>query len=236
MYYKASMGGVIVDAYDSLPRVYYSARSRMILRCGNKDTEQGVVSTDGAHIWHVDGWPEFPVIEEIDGEVVLSEISYEEYIAIRTAMDEGQSIPDEEEDPELDDEDEPEDEDALAFVKRQRIAYSKKLLAQFLAEHPLVSTAHGGVEGTYAVTEEKQQLMALNYTTYQIQKASGIDTVLTWNETGMACEEWSEADFVQLILEVQAYVKPLVSAQQYIEMLIQGAKTTAEVMAIEIAY
>ena len=235
MFYKATLQGEIVDAFDDLQRVMWSVRSRMLLRCTEQGAAEGIISSNGEHIWHVDGWPEFPAdVEGIDATVTLAEIDEAEYRVIRAAIDEGQTIPDPEEDEE---EEVPvEDEETLAFLKRQRIAYSKKLLAQYLEENPLVSQAHGGATGIYAVTEEKQQLMALNYTTYQIQKAAGIEAVLTWNETGKACEPWTEAEFVQLILEAQQYVKPLVSKQQYMEMEIQSAETTEEVISVEIAF
>lgn len=232
MFYKVKQNNVIVDALDNLQCVRVFGAMNIILRCKEKEDPQGVISTNGQYIWHVEGWSEFPDMTGVDGTVQISEIDEEEYNVIRAALDEGSEIP---ADPEPEDDQEPEDEEAIDFVKRQRISYSKKLLAKFLEEHPFASAAHGEV-GIYAVTEEKQQLMALNYTTYQIQKAAGIDAVLTWNETGKACEEWTEEQFVQLILEVQQYVKPLVTRQQHIEMEIQAAQTAQEVMDIEISF
>lgn len=78
--------------------------------------------------------------------------------------------------------------------------------------------------------------MALNYNTYQIKKAAGVEAVLTWNETGEECEAWTEAEFVQLVIEIEAYVKPLVSLQQAYEKAIQTAGTLKEVERVEIAY
>lgn len=232
MFYKVKQNDAIVDALDNLQCVRLFGGMNIILRCKETEDPQGIISTDGQHIWQVDGWTLFPDMDGVDGVVRLSEIDEETYRLIRAALDEGSEIPEE---PEQEDDPEPETEETLEFIKKQRIAYSKKLLAKFLEEHPFASTAHG-VVGIYAVTEEKQQLMALNYTTYQIQKAAGIDAVLTWNETGKACEEWTEEQFVQLILEVQQYVKPLVTRQQHIEMEIQAAQTTQEVMDIEISF
>lgn len=128
------------------------------------------------------------------------------------------------------------EEEALALAKQEKIARSKVLLAEHLERNPITSTAHGGEAGVYSVTEEKQQLMALNYNTYQIKKASGLDATLTWNETGKGCEVWTEPEYVQLILEIEMYVKPLVSMQQSYENLIANASTLEEVEAIEIVY
>ena len=44
---------------------------------------------------------------------------------------------------------------------------SKSMLAEFLENNPIRSTAHGNVEGVYSVTSEKQALMMSQYMTYQ---------------------------------------------------------------------
>lgn len=235
MYYKALIGNEIVDALDNIQCVFYSTESKDILFCRNQSEACGIISWNGQCIWHVDGWTHFPenVAGRISGTVTLEEIEQEEYRYLRNLLDEGQTPvePDPEPDPE------PEtDEETLAWSKKKKIELSKSKFAEYLENHPIVSAAHRGIEGTYSVTEEKQQLMALNYTTYQIKKASGIDAVLTWNETGKECEIWAESEYVQLIIEIEAYVKPLVSAQQSYEKQIQDAKTLKEVDEIEIIY
>lgn len=93
-----------------------------------------------------------------------------------------------------------------------KIYESKYALSDFLEKNPLKSSCHAGKETYYNVTSEKQSLMTSNYLTYTIEKTAGIvNPKLTWNATGEECEEWTEQEFVQLILEVSAYVKPLVS-------------------------
>lgn len=109
--------------------------------------------------------------------------------------------------------------------KKDKILFSKSLLAEYLEEHPLTSSAHGGVEGVYSVTSEKQSLMMSQYMTYQIAKTVDPSAKLTWNETGKSCEEWAEQDFVQLILEIKEYVYPLVSYQQTLEEQINVCTT-----------
>lgn len=234
MYYKALQDGNIVDAYDCLQYVRYDEQSKMFLRCKAGDA-QGVIERNGTCIYHVDGWPEFPesVKDRVPCTVIIEEIDEEEYWVLKGLLDEGQTPtePDPEPDPE------PEtDEETLAWAKKKKIELSKSKLAEFLEQNPIVSTAHGGVEGTYSVTEEKQQLMALNYNTYQIKKAAGIEAVLTWNESGEECEVWTEAEYVQLIIEIEAYVKPLVSTQQTYEKQIQASSTLKEVDAVDIVY
>ncbi len=120
--------------------------------------------------------------------------------------------------------------------KKDKIALSKIMLAAYLEEHPITSTAHGGVEGVYSVTNEKQSLMMSQYMTYQIEKSVNPDAKLTWNETGKSCQEWKEEEFLQLILEIKEYVYPLVSYQQTLEEHIVACTTQEMLDAIVIDF
>lgn len=120
--------------------------------------------------------------------------------------------------------------------KTNKIALSKTMLAEFLENNPIHSSAHNGIEGIYSITNEKQTLMMSQYMTYQIEKAVSPNAKLTWNETGKACEEWTEEEFLQLILEVKGYVYPLVSHQQQIEEQIMNCTNQEELDGIVINY
>lgn len=124
----------------------------------------------------------------------------------------------------------------LYHNKKNKIELSKSMLAEYLWNNPLHSCAHNGVEGIYSVTNEKQTLMMNQYITYHIEKSINPDAKLTWNETGKACEDWTEDEFLQLILEIRAYVYPLVSYQQHIEEQIENCTTQEELDAIIIDY
>lgn len=127
-------------------------------------------------------------------------------------------------------------EQELEEVKANKIAISKALLARYLEQNPLESVCHGGKLAFYSVTEEKQTLMMSQYMTHQIEKQINPNAVLTWNEKGKSCEAWTEEEFLQLIMEVKAYVYPLVSAQQTLEEQINGCTTIEEVKSITIDY
>lgn len=127
-------------------------------------------------------------------------------------------------------------EEMLNKAKTAKVAQSKTALAEYLQDTPLISSVHGGKEGVYSVTQEKQTLMMSQYMTYQIEKAINPEAKLTWNESGEECEEWTESEFLQLILEVKQYVYPLVSYQQSIEKAIQVCTTAEELNAIVIDY
>lgn len=135
---------------------------------------------------------------------------------------------------------EPPAEEELAAIfeqnKRNKIYLSKALLESFLEENPITSTAHNNCAGVYAVTNEKQTLMVSQYMTYQIEKAANPDAKLRWNESGKSCEDWTEQEFMQLVLEIKAYVYPLVSYQQTLEEQIRACTTQEELDAIEIDY
>lgn len=124
----------------------------------------------------------------------------------------------------------------LDAIKAEKIRLSKVMLAEHLATHPLVSTAHNNTSGVYSVTEEKQSLLMGQYVSYQAERVANPNAVLTWNETGKSCEVWTEEEFLQLIVEIKQYVYPLVSKQQAIEEDIQNASTLEDVEAISISY
>lgn len=125
----------------------------------------------------------------------------------------------------------------LEEYQEYRINQSKVALEEYLASHPITSTAHGGVAGTYAITKEKQDLMSQQYLTYQIIKATNPEkAILTWNESGEVCEVWTEEEFIQLIMEVKAAVYPLVAYQQTLEKQIRECNDKSIITAMVFDY
>lgn len=120
--------------------------------------------------------------------------------------------------------------------KKSKINLSKLMLADFLENNPMHSTTHNGIDGIYSVTSDKQSLMTSQYMTYQIEKTVNPDAKLTWNETGKSCENWTEEEFLRLVLEIKAYVSPLVSYQQHIEERIYSCNSQEELEQIIIDY
>lgn len=72
MYYKVKKDGMIIDALEILQCVRYFTKIG-ILRCEISDHPQGIISTDGEHLWHVEGWEEFPQESEWDDDTVILE-------------------------------------------------------------------------------------------------------------------------------------------------------------------
>ena len=121
-------------------------------------------------------------------------------------------------------------------TKAEKIILSKALLAEFLENNPLFSTCHNKDGEYYSVTSEKQNFMMNQYLTYQVEKAINPNAKITWNASGDSCEEWTEEEFLQLIVEIKNYVQPIVSYQQLLEERIRACTSIEELEAIEINY
>lgn len=121
-------------------------------------------------------------------------------------------------------------------TKAEKITLSKALLAEFLENNPLFSICHNKDGEYYSVTSEKQNFMMNQYLTYQVEKAINPNAKITWNASGDSCEEWTEEEFLQLIVEIKNYVQPIVSYQQLLEERIRACTSIEELEAIEINY
>jgi hypothetical protein len=124
----------------------------------------------------------------------------------------------------------------LNVYKEHLINISKIEMESFLNNHPILSTCHNKTKSYYNVSLEKQSILANNFTTYKLKKSLGMDVKFTWNSTGDKCEEWAEEEAIQLLLEIDNYVHPIISKQQDLELAIKACTTIEELDAIEISY
>lgn len=138
--------------------------------------------------------------------------------------------------------------------KIYQIKYSKDLLAEYLVSNPLVSNVHGGEYKKYSVTQEKQSqltsitLMANSVAlkneaikndpnlTDEEKEALYIKYDITWNATGEPCEPWTLEELMSLGYQINEYVKPLVTEQQYVEVAIKNQTTIEGVKEVPINY
>lgn len=81
MFYKVTKNGHTVDALDHLDFVCYEPRHKIMINC-IEDDAQGIISSDGNYIWHVEGYPDIPV--GVYDTVILTEIDQYEYNRYRT--------------------------------------------------------------------------------------------------------------------------------------------------------
>ena len=74
------------------------------------------------------------------------------------------------------------------------------------------------------------------FTAHMFLETAGIEDVMTWNESGQACEIWTNEECLQLIKEWNAISTALVKKQQDVELAIKACKTKEDVKKIEVIY
>lgn len=116
-------------------------------------------------------------------------------------------------------------------LKEQLIKQSKLDLQEYLNNNPLFSTVKYPDGRYYTVTQEKQQQLTSKIMMYTMYAQNEQSYQLTWNDVGSECEPWTFEELSQLATEIDAYVTPLVSAQQCYEAQISSATTKADIEA-----
>lgn len=124
-------------------------------------------------------------------------------------------------------------EDAIAF----RVKESAAALSEYLAANPITSTCHKGIAAKYSITKDKQEYLQSMISVCTLAKQSGTAYQPSWNATGEVCSyDWTIEELVQLAMEIEATVRPLVSYQQTIENKIKKCTTMDELKAVVINY
>ena len=124
-------------------------------------------------------------------------------------------------------------EDAIAF----RVKESAAALSEYLAANPITSTCHKGIAAKYSITKDKQEYLQSMISVCTLAKQSGRPYQPSWNATGEVCSyDWTIEELVQLAMEIEATVRPLVSYQQTIENQIKKCTTMDELKAVVINY
>ena len=125
-------------------------------------------------------------------------------------------------------------EELLDDLKVRRIEQTKKDLARYLEENPLVSACKGGVEKKYTVTLEKQNQLTSTVADFLSNALriilagtpiEQIDLPIYWNAQGDICEKWAYAEIYQLKNEMMSYVRPIVEYQRCLEAKINKQKS-----------
>ena len=166
----------------------------------------------------------------IDTDILVDKVAMGKYSKIEdfTEVDDATYEPPEEKPSET--------EDPLATLKKNQVALSKKNLAKYLEEHPLLSTCKYEEGRYYNVTAEKQQQLTSKVLMATMYVQIGMPYNLTWNDTGDVCESWELSQLQRLSMEIDAYVTPLVSLQQTMEVTINECATQEEVLAVNVKY
>lgn len=116
-------------------------------------------------------------------------------------------------------------------VQEYLIGKSKYNLENYLLNHPLVYNGK-----TYTVTSDKQNQLTGLLNAYNYAKSIGVELSLSWNETGKPCERYTYEQLVNLYLSILAYVKPIVTYQQWAEVAIRSAGSKEEAANVDINF
>jgi len=120
---------------------------------------------------------------------------------------------------------------SISDAKDYLIRKNKNNLENYLYEHPLVRDGK-----VYTVTSDKQNQLTGLLNAYNYAKSIGVELSLSWNETGKTCQRYSYEDLVQLYLTMLAYVKPIVTYQQEVELDIRSAGSKEEAAEADIYF
>lgn len=126
--------------------------------------------------------------------------------------------------------------DPLETLKKNQIKLSKNNLANYLQDNPILSTVKYPEGRYYNVTAEKQQQLTSKVLMATMYAQIGVPYDLTWNDTGDICEQWDLQELQQLSMQIDAYVTPLVSVQQHMEVDIRNCITQEDVLAVDINF
>lgn len=124
----------------------------------------------------------------------------------------------------------------LSELQENQIKLSKNNLANYLEENPLFSKVKYEEGRYYTITNEKQQQLTSKLLIADIYKKLEQQYELTWNESSEPCEIWSYEELIQLSMEIDAYVTPLVKVQQSIEVDIRKAQNESEVLMVNVEF
>ena len=123
-------------------------------------------------------------------------------------------------------------EEVLEALKERMVKKTKDDLAIYLEENPLVSSCKG-VEETYTVTLEKQELLTSAIVDFLLEalplisqgtSIDEIDIPIRWNAKGKTSEEWTYKEICQLKKEMKEHVAPAVEYQRVLEEKIMKAE------------
>ena len=126
--------------------------------------------------------------------------------------------------------------DPLQTLKENQIKLSKNNLSKYLEDNPLFSKCKYEDGRYYNITSEKQQQLTSKVLMATMYQQAGLPYRLTWNDSGDICEEWDLSQLQQLSMEIDAYVTPLVSVQQHIEVDIKNCTTQEEVLQVNVEF
>ena len=121
----------------------------------------------------------------------------------------------------------------LDEYREKRQLENKSALANFLKSNPILWTD----ELYYGVTQEDQNEMALDLTTYQLKKNLGDENwKLQWHSIKSDCRNFTEEEFIGLLNAIIEFVYPYRQLEMKYKEAIYTAKTKEEIAEINLSY
>ena len=122
---------------------------------------------------------------------------------------------------------------SLDDYKEQRQTENKARLAEFLKANPILWS-----DGLlYGVTQEDQNEMALDLTTYQLKKNLGDENwKLQWHSIKSDCRNFTEEEFLGLMNAIIEFVYPYRQLEMKYKEAIYTAETKEDVKNVTISY
>ena len=125
------------------------------------------------------------------------------------------------------------EEMSLDEYKEQRQTENKALLAEFLKNNPLQWEDNS----YYGVTQEDQNEMSLDFSTYQIKKQLGDENwKLQWHSVKSDCRDFTEEEFLGLLNAIIEFVYPYRQLEMKYKEAIYTAETKDDVKAVNLVY
>ena len=122
---------------------------------------------------------------------------------------------------------------SLDEYKEKRQTENKTALANFLKANPIL-WADGLL---YGVTQEDQNEMSLDLTTYQLKKNMGDSNwKLQWHSIKSDCRDFTDEEFLGLMNAIIEFVYPYRQLEMKYKEAIYNAETKEEIKEIEISY
>lgn len=110
---------------------------------------------------------------------------------------------------------------------------NKKKLEEFLKANPIIW--HDGL--SYGVTQEDQNEMSLDLTTYRLKQSMGDENwKLQWHSVKSDCRDFTEGEFLGLLNAIIEFVYPYRQLEMKYKEAIYSAKTKEDVKAVAITY
>lgn len=121
----------------------------------------------------------------------------------------------------------------LDEYKEQRQSENKLALATFLKANPILWT-----DGLYyGVTQEDQDEMNLDFSTYQLKQTLGdTEWKLQWHSVKSICRDFTLEEFTALLNTIIEFVYPYRQLEMQYKEAIYSATTKEEVAAVELIY